>query len=223
MSSRRLYDRIHAENIGKIASGEISVDDYLGGSIPDSRLGLSLIIPIRSFAGAYDTLVNSLRRIEPGQYCYPPCDLHVTVFDFIRGSATYRRDPALELTFLELARGAARTLEPFVIRFAGIVFSDAAGLIQGYDEGVLAGLRRTIRELMEGAGHANDERYRSDSAHVSFARFMSPLASPGELRAFIEENRETAMGTASVDALELVEHDWYDRRATRRLVGRIGL
>ncbi|HUW42169.1 MAG TPA: Gfo/Idh/MocA family oxidoreductase [Rectinemataceae bacterium] len=223
MSSRKLYDAIHAANIGRIASGEIVLDDYLGGKLPDSRVGVSLVISARSFAGSYAKLVSSARRAEPWQYYYPFHDLHITVFDFIRGSEAYRPDARLEKRFLDLAREAARSFEPFAIRFSGIVFSDAAGLIQGYDDDLLARLRQAIRELMEDAGLANDERYRSESAHLTFARFISPLASPGGLREFIDGNRETEIGRERVDALELVEHDWYDRRATRRIIGRVEL
>lgn len=224
MSSRKLYDRIYASSIGKLEASDIAVDDHLvGDGKPDRRMGVSLIIGVRSIATRYKGLLASMRRIEPDQYYYPVEDLHITVFDFIRGRESYRRDEESERLFMAISQKAAKRLAPFDIELEGIVCSAEAGLVQGYDGDALIELREAIRGLMEAEGLMNEERYRSESAHMTFMRFRKELARPDALCAFVGENRELRIGRERVAALELVEHDWYNRKAMRRAIGSVAL
>ncbi len=223
MSSPELYDRIHASNIGRLRSGSVEVDAFLSSGKPDPRLGLSLVVPIGGIAEPYRALVRSLSRIEPGQYYYPLDDLHITVFDFLQARADYAKAPALVEAFLDISREALASERGFAVGLRGIVFSASAGMIKGYDGGALTRIRKRIRSLMRLRGLANDERYESESAHVTFTRFRVGLADPAALCASIDEFSELEMGEAAVTRLELVEHDWYNSAGTRRIIGEIPL
>jgi len=218
LSTRSLYDAIYDKSILDIGSGDVGIDGCLAGAVPDARMGVSLIIPIRSISRSYGDLVSSVRDIEPGHYYYPARDLHVTIFDFIHGTETYARDPGLERAFAEISRESLKGVRAFPSAFKGIVFSKAAGLIQGYDEGVLIGLRSRIRLALCANGIRNDERYESESAHITFMRFTDRLSRGKELCALIDGNRETDIGVETIREIELVEHDWYNHESTKRII-----
>jgi len=199
------------------------VDAFLASERPDPRLGLSLVVPIEGIEEGYRALVRRISRIEPGQYYYPPSDLHATVFDFLQARAGYSSEAALESAFLDIALEALASERSFAIELRGIVFSSSAGMIKGYDGGALTRIRERIRSLMRLRGLANDERYASESAHVTFTRFRGSLADPAALCAAIGELRESELGEAAATRLELVEHDWYNSAGTRRIIGEIPL
>lgn len=223
MSSRSLYDSIYDKSIPDIGSGNVGIDRQLSGAMQDGRMGVSLILPIRSIAQPYGELVSSLSGIEPGQYYYPARDLHVTIFDFIQGTETYVRDPEREKSFALISREALKGLQAFPIAFKGIVFSNAAGLIQGYDDNILIGIRSRIRLLLEESGIRNDERYESESAHITFTRFVDRLSNAKGLRGFIDDNRDTDLGLETIREIELVEHDWYNHESTKRIIERFSI
>ena len=221
MSSRRLYDSIYNTNIADIESGNIKVDDYLIGNKPDSRMGISLIIPIHSISKSYANLVSSLKKIEPAQYYYPTHDLHITIFDYIQGTEKYIRNPELEKTLIRISRESLKSVHRFSITFEGIVFSNTAGVIQGYDDNILIKSREKIRILLKKNGIKNDERYESESAHITFVRFMNQFLRAEELCRFINENREMEIGIQKVEEIELVEHDWYNHESNKRIIDKI--
>ncbi len=221
LNSRKLYDGIHAANIERLESSHVHIDEFLMDHKPDFRRGISLLLPIRSISDSYSKLVASLRQIEPNQYFYPLQDLHVTVFDFIQASEKYRKNEEVEATFLNLSKKAIQTIKTFPIQLDGIVFSHAAGLIQGFDGQVLCALRESIREELKKRGIQNDERYKSESSHVTFLRFMNRLSNPTELCRYIQSHRSFEIGTEMVREFEVVEHDWYNKAENKRVVGRI--
>jgi 2'-5' RNA ligase len=221
LSSRNIYDSIYDKNIADIKSGNIKLDEYLSGNKPDSRIGISLIIPIRSISKSHEKLVSCLKEIEPEQYYYPTHDLHITIFDYIQGTENYIRNPELEKLFIRVSRESLKSFHEFLITFEGIVFSKAAGIIQGYDDNVLIKIREKIRILLKENGIKNDERYESESAHITFMRFMNYFIRAEELCRFINENREREIGIQKIEEIELVEHDWYNHESNKRIIEKI--
>jgi hypothetical protein len=72
-------------------------------------------------------------------------------------------------------------------------------------------------------GLRNDERYESRSAHVTFCRFASPLQDPEGLVSLIDACRDLSLCAEEVANMELVEHDWYNSKATKRVIARFAL
>jgi len=168
-------------------------------------------------------LTDHFQKLEPHQYYYPASDLHITIFDFIQAQTDFQRDEALEKIFLEIATQAVNGFGAFNIQMKGVVFSNEAGLIRGFDGNKLLFLRENIRSLRTEAGLRNDERYESESAHVTFTRFKNRLEDPITFYTFIEASKMTYLGEESVNQVELVEHDWYNSTPTKRVIARIQL
>jgi len=216
------YDRIRAESAGFLLRGDVDIDGVLAGGMPDRRLGLSLVIPLRRGRGRYARLVRSFEDAEPDQYYYPFGDLHVTVFDFLRAREGYARDAGLESRLADVAGPALEGLADFRIEWRGVVFSRGAGLICGHDGGRLLEIRRRIRRSLAELGLPNDERYRSETAHATFCRFAAPPRDPARLVRLIEGARALSLGAEEPLRAELVEHDWYNTAARRRVIRRYG-
>lgn len=218
MSSVSIYDQIYKDNIHGICAGDVQVDPYLPDRRGDPRRGISLIIPIQGLENEYEALVSRFRAVAPEQYCYPFEDLHITVFDFVQASEDYTRCEKKEDDFRLISHEALAGIEPFLLRLRGPVFSRAAGLLAGYDDDILIPIRNDIRRRMAMRGLSNDERYESSSAHVTFSRFCSPLQDPAGVVNLIDACRDLHLGTGKVAIMELVEHDWYNSKATKRVI-----
>jgi 2'-5' RNA ligase len=219
MSTAGLYDKIHTDSIQSLAAGQVESDPFLVPGVEDRRMGVTLVVPVTQDLARIGDLIDRFSHIEPGQYAYPVCDLHITVFDLIAGTDLYLADPAAEAVFLALCQEALRGAQAFSIDLRGVVFSKGAGLICGYDNDSLVDLRASIRSALRERGLPNTERYESHSAHITFMRFAQPLASPSRLVQLIHETRSLEIGKLDVGHLELVEHDWYNRASRRRLLG----
>lgn len=218
MSSEALYRAIYEKYIGAIGLGNVRVDAALAQFEKDKRMGVSLIIPIHHVCDRYDQFVKIPAGIEPDLYLYPSEDLHVTVFDFVQASAPYRKDPSKAAFFKEIVGEIAGTIEPFLIQFKGVVFSDEAGMLQGFDEDRLVEIRRRIRMMLNRHGIKNDERYESQSAHITFCRFQREVKNIKAFLQFLQEYRSYDFGTETVAHWELVEHDWYNLKKKKMVI-----
>ena len=145
------------------------------------------------------------------------------MFDFVQACESYTRREKLEDGFRLISHEALAGREQFLLRLRGPVFSIAAGLLAGYDDGILITIRNDIRRHMAMRGLRNDERYESRSAHVTFCRFSSPLQDPAGLVSLIDACRDLHLGAEEVVNMELVEHDWYNSIATKRVIARFAL
>ncbi len=212
-----------ADHRERLVRGAIELDQMLRSPEDDTRLGISLIVPIGFLDGAYPQLIERFKEAEPDQYYYPLSDLHVTIFDFISGRMDYQRDSGLEKIFIELSRRALADFSPFEFDLEGVTFSSAAGLLQGFDSGQIVGIRSRIRSLLKEYGIPNTERYESESAHVTFCRFKSVLRNPAGLVDLIERNGDSKISHTTFRSFELVEHDWYNCVSRKRLIERIDL
>jgi hypothetical protein len=217
VSSVELYEGIRRENRAAILAGDIVVDESLGPkAVRDGRRGIGLILPIPEGGELFKGLRKAAGRCLPEQYLVPADDYHITVFEFKSATEGYERDEGFEREVAELCDAVLAGLGGMAISFKGIVFSRAAGIIKGYDEGALVELRRRLRAAMRDRGLPLRERYESESAHVTFCRFLRPLADMRRLEDFIDRHGEMEYGTLSLGGMELVESDWHNRRAARR-------
>jgi len=212
-----LYNKIHQDNIAKISSGEIQIDDILNNRQPDQRIGVGLIISVANIKDNYCQLVSQLKTMEPNQYYYPFTDLHITVFEYLVGDTGYQPNPTLEKILIELS-AQVLNIKAFEINYSGICFSNGAGLIQGFDRGKLITLRNRIRPLLKKYHIPNQERYQSKSAHATFCRFTNNLTNPSEFSKLISQSRHYQFGSQKVTQIQLVEHDWYNSSRSKRII-----
>jgi hypothetical protein len=218
MSSKQLYYSIFQQNIKEIENNRIVIDQYLSKDKIDNRRGISLIIPISINTFVYSNLVNEYYNIEPDQYYYPNIDLHITIFTFLSARDTYKNNEDLNRYFKYISESALQNIPQFKILLYGLTFSKEAGFINGYDNDLLINIRNSIRIEMNNKGLKIDERYKSETAHITFTRFVNPLHDSKRLVNKIYEDKNKTIEEIKINKIELVEHDWYNKFAHKKVL-----
>lgn len=219
MSSNEIYQRIHNESISYIRKNDILVDRYLEPDCVDTRKGISLIVKLREEnRKTYEELVENIRHIEPEQYYYPFEDLHITIFDFVSAKEKFISGNHDEEKIIKCTADVIAGSVPFTVAFRGIVCSREAVIINGYDENEVVRIRNKIRQKALECGIKNEERYVSYSAHSTFMRFRKKLRDGKKFEKEIGIWREYEFWKEEIDTIDLVEHDWYNRSGTKRII-----
>lgn len=208
-----LYARINREGEKAIQNGREVVDPFLNNMDADERLGLTLQIDMRGTTNdIYEKAVKRIREIEPGLYIYPDSDLHITVMEFISATRGFVRDGDRNDKMIELIENALCGAARFDLEFKGLIVSDAAVLGKGYYRQGLNQIRNKLRSLAREQQVGLEQRYHRTSAHFTGMRFRSTLKNRSEFLKIVQEYNFAAIGSLRVDELELVVHDWYNRR-----------
>jgi len=218
MDKEAFYNSIDEKYIRNIRSGEVVIDSNLKNFVNDKRLGISLQISINSIEDKYYDFLKIFESALPNQYYYPYCDLHTTIFDFYRAKAEYVQKADVETSIIDLVQTILKSIEVFPITYNGISFSSEAGIIRGYDLDILINIRKKIREAMMEYNFENDERYESQSAHITFMRFVEFIANPNKTIEMICKLKNYVFGEMKVGSIDLVEHDWYNLKAKKRII-----
>ena len=221
---RQLYDTLFAQGAQAALTGQLVPDPHLRHPTADTRRGLTLLIPVAPAVAAAtaDTLAD-LRTADPTLYYYPAPDLHLTLLTPLTGQPNQQLPTTLAQTYVAALREVLHDAPAFSIDFAGLTFTPAAVLLQGYPEPQLQQLREHVRQCLQEAALPLHERYRSISAHTTVVRFPVLPAHPGALVEYVAARRETPVRRQSVTELLLVWNDWYNRRERSRLLARLAL
>jgi len=218
MSSKQLYDSIFQEHISDIEKNSIITDEYLKNGKIDNRRGISLIIPISFDKSVYSDLVKEYYDIEPTQYYYPNTDLHITIFTFISARETYKNNEESNRHFKYISETVLQNIRAFNVLLYGITFSKEAGFINGYDNNILINIRNSIRIEMKNKELRIDERYKSETAHITFTRFVNPLTDNKIFGNKLYEDKNKPIDEITIRKIELVEHDWYNKLAHKKVL-----
>jgi len=218
LSSKILYDKIYNSYIDSIKKGSIETDKFLSSKIKDKRRGISLIIPVPFNKIIYSSFVDAFRSIETEQYYYPLSDLHITIFTFLSARDTYKINAKLENEFVQITEKALNNINQLLISFSGLTFSKEAGFINGYDNNALILIRDCIRTEMNKKGLKIDERYKSETAHVTFMRFKNEISNIDEFYNTIANKKDEIIEEINLSKIELVEHDWYNSESNKRII-----
>ena len=211
------YDTIWDDAAPALARGDVSCDAQLvaGG---DPRRGLTVIArPDAQLAASFSALLDRLTDIEPDQYRHPMADMHITVLSLFTATADHGPELARTAAYRAAVAAAVQGTPPFTIEFNGITASRGAVLAQGFPQGdALPALRERLREQLRlrGLDGSLDGRYKLVTAHSTLLRFVCPLSAPKAFLLTLTQLRDTPLGTMHVDALELVQNDWYMSSAT---------
>jgi 2'-5' RNA ligase len=220
-----LYDEIRQWGYAAIASGRETPDPLLG-TPDDQRFGITLTLRPAGEAGRavvrrIQHFLDRLRAIEPEQYYYPPDTFHVSAFCFVAARQGYQPTPAQAAACAEIAARALEGLSPIRLDLRGVAASEGAVLVCDYEDGTLTRLRETLRAAMRKGPLPLDERFHARTFHLTCARFVRPLIRRDALLALLRESEQEPFGQLIPNDLQLVCHDWYDRRKT--LLARIPL
>jgi 2'-5' RNA ligase len=210
---QKCYDRMWSVNLGKIRSGLIEVDPILAARLPDRRRGLTVIArPSSCVRQRVMAFLNELRTMEPDQYYYVPSELHVTVLALFTATVEYQRLLAQTDRYAAAVDAALQKARPFQIDFTGVTVSPGAVMIQGFfEKEVLNDLRDSLRRQLRARNLAEgvDRRYRLETAHMTIARFRTPLRISERFVALLERARHRSFGKTQIRRVSLVQNDWY--------------
>jgi 2'-5' RNA ligase len=211
------YDTIWHEAVPALARGDVACDAQLAAG-NDPRRGLTLIArPDTQLAASFSALLDRLTDIEPAQYRHPIADMHVTVLSLFTATVNHGPELARAEAYRAAVAAAVAGTPPFTIDFNGITASRGAVLAQGFPQGdALPALRDRLREELRARGldGSLDGRYKLVTAHSTLLRFVRPLTEPKHFHHTLTQLRDTPLGAMHVNALELVQNDWYMSGAT---------
>jgi 2'-5' RNA ligase len=210
--------RLTYENLWRAAGpafgrDHFQVDPHLQNKPGDLRRGLTLAFrPGRSVQDSMGAFLRELSAAAPGQYCYRPEELHVTVLAIIPGTESWQ-DKMLHLAVYKavIAEVLSR-YRRFPITFKGVTASPGAVMIKGFPQDeTLARIRDDLRAALQqnGFGEQLDVMYKIGTAHMTVMRFRRAGTDGKRLLALLEANRTADFGVTNVAGLELIFGDWY--------------
>lgn len=209
------YNTLYKKSIQKIISDEYSFDDLID-SQSDKRQGISLLArPNKEVIANVEGFLRDLAQIDPEQYYQPASDLHITVMSIITCYKGFDLRSICISDYVNTIQESIKTDRNIEINFKGITASPSAIMIQGFlSDDTLNFLRHNIRMNFKNSGlqQSIDSRYSIQTAHMTAVRFRKLLTSKMDLLKAIEDYREFDFGTLSVNTVELVYNDWYQRK-----------
>jgi len=215
MNLQEHYNQLYIKSSKAILEGNYKVDDQIN-DVSDSRFGITLLIrPNDEIKAKIQLFLNELREIDSKQYYYPDSDIHITLMSIISCYKGFTLDKIRTEKYIEIIEKSLIDVDKIKIEFRGITASPSAIMIQGFptDESLNI-LRDKLRENFKKSTleESIDSRYAIATAHSTVLRFQEKVENPEKLMAVVEKFRDYDFGEFTVDKLELVYNDWYQRK-----------
>ena len=207
------YNKLYTESAAKIAAGDYEID-HLINSEDDYRFGITLVIrPDKSTKANIQKFLAEVKAIEPGQYYYRDSDIHITVMSIISCYEGFELKQVQVEDYVQLIQMVLEKHKSFKIEFKGLTASPSCILVQGFLTEKLNEIRDDLRTAFKSSElkQSIDKRYSIQTAHSTIIRFKEKLENPGALLNLIEKFRDFYFGHFTVDRIELVYNDWYQR------------
>lgn len=207
------YNKLYTESVAKIAAGNYEVD-HLIDSNNDFRFGITLVIrPDSNTKANIQKFLTEVKAIEPGQYYYQDSDIHITVMSVISCYTGFELQQIKVEDYVQLIRQVLEKRKSFKIQFKGLTASPSCILVQGFLTETLNEIINVLRMAFKSSElqQSIDKRYAIQTAHSTIIRFREKLKNPMALLNLVEKYRDFDFGTFTVDEIELVYNDWYQR------------
>jgi 2'-5' RNA ligase len=219
---RQIYEWLWTGAVAAFEKNHFALDPHLPDKRRDDRRGVALAFkPSRTLQNSIALWLQELAAVAPGQYFYPPEELHVTVLAIIPGSESWRQSiPHLASCKILIGDVLSRHRK-FSITFRGVTASPGSVMIQGFPaDDTLRKIREDLRETLRQnhLGDGLDVRYKIKSAHITAMRFCQSPANSQRLAAWLKAHRTTPFGDVEVAGLELLFGDWYASAKTARVL-----
>lgn len=214
MNLQEHYNQLYRKSSKAILEGNYHLETELNNK-SDSRFGLTLLIrPSQEIKANIQLFLNELKAIDSAQYYYPDSDIHITVLSIISCYEGFTLDKIRVEDYIEIVQKSLADLDKIKIKFRGITASPSAIMIQGFpiDESLNI-LRNKLRENFKKSTleQSIDSRYSLTTAHSTVMRFQEPLQNPKKLIEIADKFRDYDFGELTIENLELVYNDWYQR------------
>ncbi|QZN92455.1 2'-5' RNA ligase family protein [Limosilactobacillus panis] len=208
-----LYQQISARGQAAIENNALEFDQYLGTNRADDRWGLTLLGHLPANINRNISFVlQQAKTLEPDQYYNPAVDRHVTIMDIVGAQAGQVFTRSQFSDYEHLLQSILVDCAPVHWHFSGLMVSPGALMVKGDYSPALTQLRLKLRQAIPAANLPLAERYPTISGHVTIARFTHRLSHPHAFLRLIQENQTLAFGSFAMSAMDLVVHDWYNRR-----------
>ncbi|MBL6449596.1 mutarotase [Fulvivirga sp. 29W222] len=215
MNLKEHYDKLYQDSIQKIQSDSYQVDELID-SDGDNRFGITLLLrPDNTVKSNIHKLLSEISLIEPNQYFYRDSDLHVTVMSIISCYNGFALHQIKVEEYIEAIKKSINGLSRFHLEFKGLTSSPSCLMVQGFFENdVLNQVRDNLRINFRDAAleQSIDKRYVIKTAHSTILRLKERFRNKEGYLKVLEAYRDFHFGTVTVDTLELVFNDWYQRK-----------
>lgn len=216
MNLQEQYNQLYQKSSKAISEGNYTIDNQINDA-SDSRFGLTLLIrPSDEVKDQIQSFLEELKEVDSKQYYYPNSDIHITLMAIISCYEGFTLDLIRVEKYIEIIQKSLINVEKIRIDFKGVTASPSAIMIQGFptDES-LNNLRDKLRENFKKSDLEQniDSRYAIATAHSTVVRFQEKLEDAEQLIEVIAKFREFNFGEFTVDKLELVYNDWYQRKS----------
>jgi 2'-5' RNA ligase len=209
------YDKLYKESIQKIRSDVYQVDNLIDAS-DDDRRGITLVIrPEPEVKNNIQTVLADLKAIEPEQYYYPDSDIHITLMSVISCYNGFDLSQIAIPDYVEVINKSLIHEKPVNIEFKGITASPSCIMVQGFmNNNMLNDIRDQLRINYKSSGlqQTIDERYSIKTAHATVVRFRKRFTRKDDFIKTLESYRNFDFGQFTVNNVELVFNDWYQRK-----------
>jgi 2'-5' RNA ligase len=208
------YNQLYKKAVEDILAGNYKLDSQIKNP-SDSRFGITLLIrPSEKIKANIQLFLNELKAIEPEQYYYPDSDIHITIMSIISCYEGFSLDKISVEDYIKIIQESLVDLGEIKIEFKGITASSSALMIQGFpsDESLNV-LRNKLRENFKKSTlqQSIDSRYSISTAHTTVVRFQEKLQNPEKLMQVVDKFRDYNFGEFTIDKIELVFNDWYQK------------
>jgi 2'-5' RNA ligase len=211
---KELYTNLHNKTYVEILDDNYFIDELID-SHSDQRFGLTILIrPNEKIKIEIENLLNRISEIEPEEYYYPKSDLHVTALSIISCYSGFDLSKISINEYSEIIVKSLKGIENFEIEFKGITLANSGILIKGYPtNNSLDLLREKLRLNFKQVNleQSIDSRYSISTAHITVVRFRKKLKNKKVFLNLVEQFKEYNFGKSSVENLELVYNDWYQK------------
>ena len=216
MNLKEHYNQLYKKSAESILAGNYNLDSQINNK-SDSRFGITLLIrPSEKIKANIQFFLEKLKAIEPEQYYYPDSDIHITVMSIISCYEGFSVDKIKVEDYIKIIQESLVDFGEIKIEFQGVTASPSALMIQGFpaDES-LNNLRNKLRDNFKKSPlqQSIDSRYVIATAHSTVMRFQEKLQNPEKLIEITEKFRDYVFGEFTVDKVELVFNDWYQRES----------
>lgn len=220
------YNQLYKKASEAIIASKYTLDTDINNT-SDSRYGITMLIrPSEKIKANIQLFLEELKEIEPAQYYYPDSDIHITVMSIISCYEGFNLNQISPNDYIQTICRSLIDLNKIKIDFKGITASPSAIMIQGFptDES-LDKLRNKVRENFKNSDlqQSIDSRYTIATAHSTVMRFQEKLQNPEKLMQVVSKFRDYDFGEFTVENLELVYNDWYQRKENTKVLGEFQL
>jgi 2'-5' RNA ligase len=186
----------------------------------DNRRGITLLMhPSEKVKTEIQNFIEQVQSIEPTQYYYPKSDLHITIMSIISCYDGFDVSQISIPNYVQTINKSIKDISSFNIEFRGLTASPSCIMVKGFlQDNSLLKLRDNLRTNFKSSNlqQSIDKRYSIITAHSTIIRFRNKFTNKKEFLQLIENYKNYHFGNFTVDTLELVNNDWYQRKENVR-------